>query len=263
MKQLSILSGSLTYEFRMQARRRALRITMILLAILLVFFLTRHTGLNDILNPLNNSSLPAAVAYWTDMVNFALLPIGVGILLADRLPRDARHRIDELFTSMPGSLLTRLFGKYLGSTLATLLPLFAFYCLGIGYLLWQRHTLLVIPLACAAFATIILPGILFVAAFSLACPAIMWVPLYQFLYVGYWFWGNLFPPGYGVPTLSATLLTPMGGNMSLGFFGVRYFFAGQHITALQSIASILLLVGIALCVIVVLSRFLTWRQARQ
>ena len=35
-----------------------------------------------------------------------------------------------------------------------------------------------------------LPGLLFVAAFSVSCPVILWVPLYQFLFVGYWFWGR-------------------------------------------------------------------------
>ena len=263
MNQFPVLVGALHYEFRMQFHRRAVWITMIVLGLLLAFLLTRHNGLNDVLIFLNSPSLPAAVAYWADMLNFAILPIGIGILLADRLPRDRRAKLYELFTSMPGALNVRLLGKYLGSTLATLLPMFVFYGIGIGYILVHTHNLLTIPLALAAFATIILPGILFIGAFSIACPAIMWVPLYQFLYIGYWFWGNALFPDAGIPTLNGTLLTPVGGYMSLGFFRAHFFFPVERATVLQGVESMLLLLGIAALVMFVLPRFLEWQQARQ
>jgi ABC-2 type transport system permease protein len=262
MNQFPVLIGALRYEFHMQFHRRVVWITMIVLGLLLAFLLTRHNGLNDVLIFLNSPFLPAAVAYWADMVNFVILPIGIGILLADRLPRDQRTKLYELFTSMPGSLSTRLLGKYLGSTLATLLPMFAFYCIGIGYILVHTHNLLALPLALAAFATIILPGILFIGAFSIACPAIMWVPLYQFLFIGYWFWGNLLPPGRGIPTLSNTILTPLGDNMLAGFYGESGLLI-KHATALQGVESILLLLGLAAFALFVLWRYLLWQQARQ
>ena len=263
MNQFPVLIGALRYEFHMQVHRRAVWITMIVLGLLLAFLLTRHNGLNDVLTFLNSPSLPAAVAYWADMVNFAILPIGIGILLADRFPRDQRTKVYELFTSMPGALSARLLGKYLGSTLATLLPMIAFYLLGIGYILAHTHNPLALPLALAAFATIILPGILFIAAFSIACPAIMWVPLYQFLYIGYWFWGNALFPDAGIPTLNGTILTPIGGYMSLGFFGAHFFFPVDHATVLQAVESTLLLLGIAALVIYILPRLLEWQQSRQ
>ena len=262
MNQLPVLIGALRYEFHMQFHRRAVWITMIVLGLLLAFLLTRHNGLNDVLTFLNSPSLPAAVAYWADMVNFAILPIGIGVLLADRLPRDQHTKVYELFTSMPGALSARLLGKYLGSTLATLLPMIAFYLLGIGYILAHTHNPLALPLALAAFATIILPGILFIAEFSIACPAIMWVPLYQFLFIGYWFWGNLLPPGRGIPTLSNTILTPLGDNMLAGFYGESGLLI-KHATALQGVESILLLLGLAAFALFLLWRYLLWQQARQ
>jgi len=250
MNQFPVLIGALRYEFHMQVHRRAVWITMIVLGLLLAFLLTRHNGLNDVLTYLNSPSLPTAVAYWADMVNFVILPIGIGILLADRLPRDQRTKVYELFTSMPGSLGIRLLGKYLGSTLATLLPMIAFYLLGIGYILAHTHNPLALPLALAAFATIILPGI-------------MWVPLYQFLYIGYWFWGNALFPDAGIPTLNGTILTPIGGYMSLGFFGAHFFFPVDHATVSQAVESTLLLLGIAALVIYILPRLLEWQQSRQ
>jgi hypothetical protein len=34
-------------------------------------------------------------------------PIGVGVLLADRLPRDSQSRVDELLNTLPGTLSIR------------------------------------------------------------------------------------------------------------------------------------------------------------
>jgi hypothetical protein len=138
----------------------------------------------------------------------------------------------------------------------------AFYSIGVGIVLYQTHNLLAIPLALETFTAIVLPGILFISAFSIACPAILWVPLYQFLFVGYWFWGNLLPPSFGIPTLSATILTPIGGYMTAGFFGGDGF-PVAHATALQGVESTVLLLGIASLVMLTLWGYLKWDQARQ
>ena len=108
MKQLSVLFGVFRYEFRMQIRRPAIWITMILLECLLVALFSRgaRTYITAILT---QNSLLYVLAYWTFTLN-RLLPIGVGVLLADRLPRDRRTKVDELFTSMPGPLSARLVG---------------------------------------------------------------------------------------------------------------------------------------------------------
>jgi ABC-2 type transport system permease protein len=258
MNRLSILSGSLTYEFRMQIRRPALWITFILLGLLLTQF--HQPWSRPISSPASD-----AIIYWTGIVQ-SFLVVVVGIFLADRLPRDRRLKVDEVLSVQPARLGARLAGKYLGATLATLVPLFVVYSVGVGYILYRWHNLAALPIALATFATIALPGIFFVAAFSLACPAIMWVPLYQFLFVGYWFWGNLLPP-VGIPTLSTTILTPVGGYMCTGFFNQQGHEGVcspgiQGATALQGLESILLLLSLALLVLLVLTQFIRWRQAR-
>jgi hypothetical protein len=86
------------------------------------------------------------------------LPIGVGLLLADRMPRDRRTHVEEVLDTLPGALGARLAGKYLGSTMATLLPVSLEYAIGTGYILTQVLTLRPIPTALAAFATILLPA---------------------------------------------------------------------------------------------------------
>ena len=263
MSQLAIFSGVLRYEYRMQIRRRSLWITYVIFTLLLgaiVFGNDSSTMYKILIHP-ETVPLSEAVVYWATIVNY-LFPIVVGVMVADRLPRDRRTKVQELLTTMSGALHNRILGKYLGSTLAALTPIVIIYMSIIGYVLYQTHNIMAIPLAIIAFASVVLPGIFFVSAFSLACTAILWVPLYQFLFVGYWFWGNLFPPNRGVPTLSNTLLLPLGGNAAMGFFGVQSS-AVDHATVLQGIASIALLLSIAVLVLITLLYILRWQQARQ
>src|SRR4029079_17624448 len=60
-----------------------------------------------------------------------------------------------------------------------------------------------------AFVTITVPAFAFVVAFSIACPLVLPLPVYQVLFTGYWFWANFIPPQL-FPTLNGTLLTPSG-----------------------------------------------------
>jgi ABC-2 type transport system permease protein len=261
LNQLAILCGVIRYEFQMQLRRRAVWITVLLLSLLLVLLFTRLTEASSIVSMLDQFPILTAVAYWAGITNY-LLPLAAGCLLADRLVRDRRFKVAEIFTTMPAALSTRLLGKYLGSLFATLVPVLVFYLMGIGYIFYQTHNWLAFPLGLETFATIILPGMLFVAAFSLACPLVMWVPLYQFCFIGYWFWGNFLGTGLGIPTISETILTPVGGYIAKGFYGVDLL---QHFTAtpLEASESILALVGVALLVLVALWSLFRWQQTRE
>lgn len=256
MQQFDTFVGALRYEFHMQLRRSSVWITFIALG---AFFIVFHQPwYRPITTPASD-----AIVYWTGEVQ-SFLAIAVGILLADRLPRDRRTRVQEVLDTLPDATGARVFGKYLGSTLASLVPMFAVYCVGVGYIIFRWQDVQALPIALATFATIVLPGILFVGAFSIACTAILWVPLYQFLFVGYWFWGNLLPY-FGIPTLSETILTPVGGYMCTGFFNP----AGregvcspgiQGATALQGIESILLLLVTAGVALLAVSIFLKRRR---
>ena len=256
MKQTHALLGVFRYEFHMQIRRPTLWLAFVCVAAIFGV----GSGLLQYLMNIHNETWYTQVVQLTNNVN-TLFPIYIGVLLADRLVRDRRTKVDELLYTMPATLSTRLIGKYLGSTCATIIPLFLYYCLNLGSVLYQSHNLLVIPLALATFATIVLPGVLFVSAFSLACPTIMWVPLYQFLFVGYWFWGNVLSPRQGIPTLNATILTPRGEYMAVGFFGGHGVPINQA-TPLQGVESMLLLLGIAVLVLYVLWWYLRWYQWR-
>ena len=261
--QLSVLSGALNYEFRMQIRRVAFWVTFLIISLFTVGFLARSLsyfgGVGSLGSLIRTTALTTVIANWVSVVNL-LLPLGAGCLLADRVVRDHRTGVDELLTTLPGTLSARLVGKYLGCTLATIIPFLVFYCLGVGVILYYTQNFLTIPLALAAFSSVILPGLFFVSAFSLACPTVIWLPLFQFLFVGYWFWGNILNPRLHIPTLNGTMLAPDGAYASQAFFGSTQFDAPSHVTILQGVESISLLVGIAVLVIVLLWVWLKRRQ---
>jgi len=267
MNQFPVFLGVLRYEFRMQIRRPALWITMLLFTLLIVGVgggvgsgVGGSVLRGEIVRRSASEPLLPILVQWAFRIN-TFFPIAVGVLLADRLPRDRRTKTEELFATAPGALSARLLGKYCGSLLATLIPVFIVYALGVGLIAYGAQNALAIPLSLAPFAVINLPGILFVSAFSIACTSIMWTPLFQFLFVGYWFWGNLLGTRFGIPTLSGTILTPIGGYMASGIFGEPFIQLGA--TAMQGVESIILLLASAALVMSTLWGLLKWQQARQ
>jgi hypothetical protein len=240
----------------MQFRRKAVWITI------LTFSLLSFTGEASPWQVLGEQPLTDVVAGWAIVVQ-AFMPIAFGCLLADRLPRDRRLKTGELLDTLPAPHGGRLLGKYLGSTLATLVPISVVYAAGIAYVVIAGGRPDAVPLALLAFAAVNVPGLLFVAAFSVACPAVLWVPLYQFLFVGYWFWGNLLPPYADIPTLTGTPLTPIGEYAAVGFFGPEAGIWIEDATVWEGLASIGLLLSLAALALYVAHRYLRWREARR
>jgi len=254
----SALWGAARYEFRMQARRPALWIASLLVGALT--FLSVF-GTQTLQHDSQRASVVSGFAAMASLVMF-FLPIAVGFLMSDRLTRDRKTRVDELLNTTPTASGLRLLGKYLGGTVATLAPTLLVYLLLVSYLLVLRgRDLAALPLALAPFAAIIVPGMLFVAAFSLACPLVIWGPLYQFLFLGYWFWGNLIALPR-LPTINGTLLTADGDYPAVGFFGSDSSVI-THATAAQASASISLLLGLSALILLAAWGYQRWRLARQ
>jgi hypothetical protein len=255
MRYWQVTDGALSYEFNMQVRRWPMWIAMLGTA--------GFTFYAYLINDQNNLySLPArdATIHWANFFNL-LLPAGFGVILADRLIRDQRVKVNELFFALPGSSSARLLGGYLGSTLATIIPVVLVYAAGVSYIFFRLGDPEAFWVALLAFAAVNLPGLLFVGAFSVGLPLIIWLPLYQFLFVGYWFWGNALPASVGIPTLSRTLLTPLGEYRTSGFFGES---DGPFHTNLEgAVISTVLMLGLSALALLVTARYQTWRQARR
>ena len=109
------------------------------------------------------------------------------------------------------------------------------------------------PLGLAAFAAVILPGLIFVSAFALSVPLLTGAPLFRVGFTGYWFWGNLTPPNF-VPTLAGTPFEPVGEYASGGWFGGRLIQAlarGVHPGPGQAAVSVAVVLTAALIALAV------------
>jgi hypothetical protein len=266
MADLSVVSGALRYEFWMQLRRRSMWIVLGLLS-LLVFALweaiagtTLQRRYSSDLHAWVAPSQSDAILGWAQFLAM-LLPLGVGLMLADRLTRDHQTRVDELLDTSPGPLGARLIGKYLGSMLATLVPVALIYSAVVVYVMVAVPGLQAIPLAAGAFAAVLLPGILFAAGWSIALPVVIRVPVYQFLFIGYWFWANLMPPKIGFPSPVGTILNATGPWAQEGLFNFQWAFLSLHATAAQAYASIALLVGLGFLGPIAGWLYLRWQRA--
>jgi hypothetical protein len=191
------------------------------------------------------------------------LPVMVGILSADRLLRDFRMSVRELQESTPLHLVEYTLGKYFGVLLASLTPVLIWLWLITGlFIAFGNAPTEFFFTMTLAFLAIMVPAFAFVTAFSLACPLIMPLRVYQILFTGYWFWGNYISPEF-FPTLNGTLLTVSGMYAYQGFFG-GFINAADPLQYSAADATLNLIV-LALCiaaVMVVLNVYLQWQSRR-
>jgi len=208
------------YEFRMQARKRSLWLAMLLLAGVLA--VTQ--------GPQGPRYLPDSAGTAEVMARWGLLfgivvPIGFGMVLADRLVRDRRIGTAGLLESLPVGPGVLLAGKYLGGLAATALPALLVMLVAGGYESLNRGDPLMLGSAVLAFVVGMLPGLAFVAGFALVVPLLISAPLFRVLFVGYWFWGNMLALEF-LPSLTGSLLTPIGDYPLSWLAGERVLYAG-------------------------------------
>jgi ABC-2 type transport system permease protein len=202
---MTVLLGVARHEWAMQVRRLSLWIAMALLGLV---FLTLKV----------NATQTAPVAGEAAVKLNYLAPMLIGILVADRLVRDSRLGVRELLEATGSGLGPRLWGKYLGTVAACLVPLLLLWLLTLARLAVSRHDPGLLPLGLAAFIVIQLPAALFVGAFALVCPTVIGSTVFRVLFIGYWLWGNLMSPTE-LPSPSGTWLSPLGDYARAGFFG--------------------------------------------
>jgi ABC-type transport system involved in multi-copper enzyme maturation permease subunit len=191
-------------------------------------------------------------------------PLLAGILSADRMQRDFRGGVRELQRSTPLGIGAYILSKYLGVLISMLIPFFAMVLI---------NTALMIGLGIAppefalpsllGFLLIALPAHAFVVAFSLACPLVIPLRVYQVLFTGYWFWGNLLSP-QAFPTISRTLLNAVGQIPLQVVF--REFQGSTHTldtgyTPLDAVLNPVILAACITVVLLVLNRYILRREA--
>jgi len=197
------------------------------------------------------SSMARLVGQQAIGVNLLVL-VAIGALLADRWVRDRQLGVEELLFATAASPVSRLWGKYLGVVAAAATTLLVVWAVLAARLAIHFGDLSIAGTAALAYLVLVLPGLAFVAAFGLVMPRLVGVRLYQVLFIGYWFWGNLVPQ-HVMPTLSGTWLTPIGKYADAGLFAHSshsLLLTGGGSTA-AAYGSIALLAGIAVLLLTV------------
>lgn len=264
---MSAFLGVVRYEYRMAVRRWGMWVAFAIAAV--PYILPAAT---DPIEPGAGGAVPAAAAWalaGSLVLNLNLLmPIIGGIVMADRLPRDWQLGTRELLAATPLGRRAYVLGKYVGVVAAAVTPVLVTIGLLAAILSARGLAAGVSPAGLAVmagglvagFLAITLPAYLFIGAFSLACPAVLPVRVYQVLYVGYWFWGNFLNPKF-IPTLAGTLLTPSGEYAAAGFFSASKVsgMVSPH-TAAEGLLSIAVLLACAAAALLALERYLAWRE---
>lgn len=194
------------------------------------------------------------------------MPIVGGILAADRMQRDFRLGVRELQNSSPLRLSVYILAKYVGILASVLTPMLLWVIvMGVLSVTLGRVPFSFLGILLLAFLGMGVPAYAFVVAFSLACPLIMPLRVYQVLFTGYWFWGNYLNPD-AFPTLAGTLLTPNGRYVMDGFFGG---FPPESVggmrsiyTTTEAILNLLVLGACIVAVLLVLDLYLRWQTRR-
>jgi len=256
MSQTSAFLGAFRYEFAMQLRRKAMWIGLAMISALLFFILGVTTGKSA-----NTDAPQEALGYMATGVTF-LLAIGAGLLLANRVPRDRSLHVEELLRVATASGATRLFGKYLGATLAVAVPILLIQLAQTAYIASYFQDVNVFPRSLAMFVTVTLPAILFVGAFALAFTTFLWPPLYQFLFVGYWIWANGNPDDLPFFTPNGTLISANGAYALKGFFDYGLPSQGLSHTAVPpwlALTNLVVILGLAVVALLAGLVIQSWR----
>jgi len=255
--------GVIRHEFNMSIRRPGFWIAYMLLCLFFAITVLAPSidGSSDIIPP--DRVWPEA-GHMVFMFNI-FLPLLAGILAADRMQRDFRTGVRELQRSTSLSIPAYILAKYLGVLASVLVPMFLLVLVS-GVLTVVRGLAPVgflWPLL-LAFLSIAVPAHAFVVAFSLACPMVMPLRVYQVLFTGYWFWGNLLTPK-AFPTISDTVLNAVGQYPLQAYFGM-YFDSTYRVTAAytppQAVLNLIVLVACIAAALFALDRYLRRQERR-
>ena len=259
---MSQFLGVACHEYTMSIRRPGFWIAYILLSLFyIISILTPSMDSSDIVRP---EQIWFEAGHIVFMFNI-FLPLLAGILSADRMQRDLRVGMRELQRSTSLSTPAYILSKYFGVLLSVLTPMFLLIAFtGLTLIAKGLAPLSILWPLLWAFVSIALPSHAFVVAFSLAIPLVIPIRVYQVLFTGYWFWGNLLSPK-AFPTISDTVLNAVGQYPLQAFFGVHFdstYKVTQAFTPPQAVLNLFVLMASIFIVLLALDRYLHWQERR-
>ena len=211
--------GILACEYRMSIKRWGVWLAFLLSSIHVVLYFLPPTEM--LAQNYSTSDLLRSAGQMAWMLNL-FMPVVAGIAISDRLVRDRKLGVSELFSSTPLNQGTYILGKYAGAVLAVLTPMAAIFLAIASLVVVQSGRPDFYLMALQAMLAINLPAYLFISAFSLAVPMVLPLRVYQVLYTGYWYWGNYLNPSF-FPSISDTVLNASGRFPMTAFFWKDYF----------------------------------------
>ncbi len=186
-------------------------------------------------------------------------PLLAGISSADRLVRDRILKMDELLRSTPLTRWSYVLGKYAAALISMLTPLFLYVQVISIFLIIKGAPAVIALINLVSFCALTLPAFAFVIAFSVACPLVLPLRVYQVLFTGYWFWGNYLNPGF-IPTLSGTWLMPCGKIVLESLFRTTVMIDGLlRYTPFDALMNLVTLAVCAVLALVAAERWLAWK----
>ena len=260
---MSQFFGVTRHEFNMSVRRPGFWIAYALLGSFytITMLMPSVDGSSDVIPPEQVWSEAGHIVF---MFNI-FMPLLAGILSADRMQRDFRTGVRELQRSAPLSAPVYILAKYLGVLVSVLTPMFILVMVTSVLLVLKRLA----PVeylwpSLLAFLSIAVPAHAFVVAFSLACPLVMPQRVYQVLFTGYWFWGNLLSPK-AFPTISDTMLNAVGQYPLQAYFGM-FTDSTQAVTdgftPPEAVLNLIVLIACIAVALFAIDRFLHWQARR-
>jgi ABC-2 type transport system permease protein len=255
--------GVARHEYTMSIRRPGFWIAYILLCLFYIISILTPSmdGSDDIVRP---DQIWFEAGHIVFMFNI-FLPLLAGILSADRMQRDLRVGVRELQRSTALSIPAYIRSKYFGVLLSVLTPMFLLIAFtGLALIFKGLAPLAILGPLFLAFLSIAIPSHAFVVAFSVALPRVIPIRVYQVLFTGYWFWGNLLSPK-AFPTISDTVLNAVGQYPLQAFFGVHFdstYKVSQVFTPTQAALNLFVLLVCICIVLLALDRYLHWHEQR-
>lgn len=244
--------GVIRYEFSMSVKRKSLLVIAFIFTAFYTFLWLNLGSEGELPINIDNQFLLSEAGQTIFFLNL-FLPVVIGILSADRAVRDKKLGVREILRSTGINNAIYVLGKYFG-VVFSMLSVELLIALVISVFAVILNSWPVIFIAYSLLAVIVLsaPGLFFIIAFSLACPLIMPVRVYQILFTGYWFWGNYLSPQVML-TVSDTLLNASGKYALQAFFGAKIGTDSSMVTQMEAISNIGILLfcaGLALFVMI-------------
>ncbi len=261
---MSQFFGITRHEFNMSIRRPGFWIAYTLLCLFFVFSVLAP-GVEGAGNTLTPEQTWTEAGFLVFRFNI-FMPLLAGILAADRMQRDFRNGVRELQRSTSFSIPAYILAKYLGVLASTLVPVFLLVAVtGIAMVAGGLASLSFLWPLLLAFLSIAVPAHAFVVAFSLACPLVMPLRIYQVLFTGYWFWGNLLNPK-AFPSISDTVLNAVGQYPLHAYFGVYFGTVGSAanpvVMPAEAVLNLVVLMACIAAALFTLGRYLRWQEGR-